>query len=146
MLENLKNQLEPYLNILGSNQWLQALVVLILTFVIAWILDRFILTFLRKLTIATSFELDDQLLDLLHRPAHASVIMLGIALVISLLQFDPSINFVIYSTLQSIAFAIWAAFIIRAIRLFLRHLSRLEDHVSILHSQTLSLFENIATL
>jgi MscS family membrane protein len=146
MLEKLKAQLEPYLNILGSNQWLQALVVLILMFFIAWILDRYILALLRKLTIATRFELDNQLLDLLHKPIHASVIMLGIALAASLLQFDPSINFVVYSTLQSIAFIIWAAFIMRAIRLFLRHVSRLDHHVSILHSQTLPLFENIANI
>ncbi len=146
MLGDLQVSLKPYLGYFGENGWIQAIVVIVASFVIAWVFNGFIIKILKKVASKTSFNIDDHLIELLHRPIHTSVILLGLALATNLMDIGDQFNFVIFSTLQSIAYFVWTLLFLRVTRAVLRHFSQNEKHLSVLHPQTLPLFLNIANI
>ena len=90
MLNELQAWLRPYLGVVGENKWLQALLVMVCSLLLAWIFVRFVSSSLHKLAGRTRFRIDDHLITNLHSPVHTSVLLLGTALALNLLQFsDP---------------------------------------------------------
>ena len=146
MLNELQMWLGPYLSLFGDNPWLQALVVMLASLLIAWIFNRFIITTLKKIAARTNITIDNQLLDLLHSPIHTSVILLGLALATNLVDIPDSLDSIIFSTLLTIAYLVWSIFLIRLTRSVLKHVSQNDRHLKVLHTQTLPLFENIANI
>lgn len=146
MLSDLQNSIRPYLGYFGDNQWLRALVIVLASFLIAWIFKRFIITTLRRLTAKTKTTIDDHLIDLLHNPIYISVILLGFALAINILNLADAAEFIAFSVLKTIALIIWSLLLLRATRLVLRHIALNDSRINMLHSKTLPLFENIANI
>jgi small-conductance mechanosensitive channel len=146
MLNTLLSWLAPYLDFLGDHPWLKAAFVALAFLLLAWVFDHFVSATLRKLTARTRFKLDDQIFDHLHGPIYFSVILLGVALAVNLLQLAESIEFIIFSSLQTIAYLVWTLFLMRVIRSLLRAVATNDQHLPVLHPQTLPLFENIALI
>ncbi|MCP4983105.1 MAG: mechanosensitive ion channel family protein [Gammaproteobacteria bacterium] len=146
MLNNLQSWLAPYLALLGDHPWLKALSVVMVFLVLAWIFDHFISATLRKLAARTRFNFDDQLIDHLHSPVYFSVILLGTALAVNLLNIGDPYDRIIFSSLLTIAYVVWTVFLIRVIRSMLRVVAVNEQHLPVLHPQTLPLFENLALI
>ncbi len=146
MLGDLQNMLRPYLGYFSDYPWIQALVVITASFIVAWIFDRFVITLLRKLAARTRIEFDNRLIDLLHGPIYTSFILLGFALATIIVGIGDPFDLIVFSLLQTIAYIIWFILLLRITRLILRNVARDEQHVGILHLQTLPLFENIANI
>ena len=146
MLNQLQASLAPYLDLLGAYPWLQAVVVITVSLLLAWIFDRLACSVLRNLARRTRFEFDDHIIDYLHKPVYASVILLGLALAVNLLDFPERYDALAFSAIASIAYLIWMFFLLRMVRSLLRFLARDERHVTVLHPQTLPLFENLAMI
>lgn len=145
MLDDLQNTL-TYFGYFDDYPWMQALGMVAASILIAWIFDRFIISTLKRLAVKTKFEIDDRLIELLHGPIYSSIIILGLALAVHTLEPVEPFDFIIYSVLQSIAYLIWAVLILRVTKLVLGHVARSDRHISILHPQTLPLFENITNI
>ena len=145
MLDEIQNTLF-YFGYLNDYPWIQALTMVAASILIAWIFDRFIISTLKSIAIRTKFEIDNRLIELLHGPIYSSIIILGIALAVHTLEPVAPFDFIIYSSLQSIAYLIWAVLILRITRLVLGHVASSDRHISVLHPQTLPLFENIANI
>lgn len=146
MLGDLQNTLQPYLGYFGDHSWIQALIIIIVSFLIAWFFDHFIISALKKLTVKTLIEIDNRLIDMLHNPIYTSVLLLGIALATHRLAPPEPFDFIIFSSLQSIAYIVWTVLLLRVTRLVLGQIAKNDQHLSILHPQTLPLFENIANI
>jgi small-conductance mechanosensitive channel len=146
MLGDLLNTLRPYLGYFGDRVWIQALVIVIASLLIAWIFNRFVISMLKNLASKTQIRFDNQLIDLLHGPIYTSVILIGLALASNILDLGDVFEFVVFSSLQTIAYFVWTIFILRITKIVLRHIAQDERHIGILHSQTLPLFENIANI
>ncbi len=146
MLGELQNTLQPYLGFLGDHLWIQALVTIIASFIIAWIFDRFVITLFRKLASKTSIEFDNRLLELIHGPIYISFILLGFALAATIIEIGNPFDLFFFSALKTIAYIIWFTLLLRITRLILRNVAQDDQHVGILHLQTLPLFENIANI
>ncbi len=87
--------------------WIQALILVVGFILVAWIFDRFIISTLRRYTVSTRFEFDNRLVDMLHGPIYTSIIILGIALAVHRLGPAEPFDFIIYSSLESIAYLVW---------------------------------------
>ncbi len=144
MLNEAQNWLRPYLSLFGDSAWLQAGIVLFISLLLAWIFDRFINVMLGKLAARTQFDFDDHFIDHLHNPIFTSVILVGLALAVNLLKIKGPFDFIIFSTLLTIAYIVWTIFLIRVSRSVLRKIASNDQHIAVLHPQTLPLFENIA--
>jgi len=146
MLSDLLNTLRPYLSYFGDRVWIQALVILIASLLLAWIIDRFVISTLKNLASKTRISFDEQLIDLLHGPIYTSVILIGLGLATNILDLGEAFEFVVFSSLQTIAYFVWTIFILRVTKIVLRHIAQDERHIGVLHPQTLPLFENIANI
>ena len=146
MLSDLQTTLQPYLAYFGDNSWVQALVIVVFSFLIAWIFDRFIIRVIKNLARKTRISFDNQLIELLHGPIYTSVILLGLGLAANRLGLDDPYKFIVYSSLQSIAYVVWTVLLLRVTRLVLGHIAGNDRHINILHQKTLPLFENIANI
>jgi MscS family membrane protein len=143
MLNEAQNWLRPYLALFGDNAWFQAAIVILASLLVAWIFDRFISAALSNLVARTRFKFDDHLIDHLHNPVFTSVILIGAALAVNLLKIEGSFESIIFSVLLTIAYFVWTIFLIRVTRSVLRNIAGNDQHVAVLHPQTLPLFENI---
>ena len=146
MLAELQESLQPYLNYFGDRSWIQALVIIIASLFIAWIFNRFIIKLLNRLASKTSIEIDNRILDMFHGPIYTSVILLGLALAINRLGLGESFEYVVFSSLETIAYIVWTLLLLRLTRLVLGQIARNDRYIGILHPQTLPLFENIANI
>ena len=146
LLGDLQLSLKPYLGYFGENIWVQALVVLVVTFALARMSEYLMIATLKKIADKTSFQIDDQIIEWLHRPLHMSVILVGLALATNLMNFGDTVEFVIFSILKSIAYLIWTLVLLRITKAILRHVAQDDRHISVLHLQTLPLFLNIANI
>ena len=146
MLGDLQNTLQPYLGYFGDHPWVQALVTIVASFTIAWIFDRFVIRLFKKFASKTKIDFDNRVIELLHGPIYTSFILLGFALATKILGVSASFELLVFSILETIAYIIWFTFLLRLTRLVLRNVAQDEQHVGILHLQTLPLFENIANI
>lgn len=146
MIAELQNTLRPYLGYFGDHPWIQALVIIIASFLIAWIFNRFVVTLLKKMTAKTKIEFDNRLIDLLHGPIYISFILLGFALATRIFGVSEAFELIVFSVLETIAYIIWFTLLLRITRLILRNVARDDKHIGILHLQTLPLFENMANI
>ena len=146
MLGELLNTLRPYLGYFGDRVWIQALVIVIASLLIAWIFNRFVISTLKNLASKTRINFDNQLIELLQGPIYTSVILIGLALATNILKLGDTFEFVVFSGLQTVAYLVWTVFLLRVTKIVLRHVAQDQQHIGILHQQTLPLFENIANI
>ncbi len=145
MLNEWQEKLGPYLGLIGDNVWLQALVVVVVSLLVAWIIDRYVVTTLRKLFARTRMTFDDQVLAMLHGPVYITVLLVGLALATNLLALGAPYDGIVFSVLQSIALIVWTLFAIRLLQLLLRHFAQ-STRFRIIHAQTLPLFNNLVMI
>jgi len=146
VFEQLQTQITPLLTFFGDNPYVQALVVVLLSFVVAWIFNRVIITSLKKLAIKTRFEFDNHLIDLLHTPVYYSLLMLGFSSATLLLAPPETYQSITFSVIKSIALIVWSGFFLRISRVLLNQLARNENRLKVIHQQTLPLFLNIINI
>ncbi len=144
MINDWKSILETYLGYFGDNVFLQAAIVIFCSWLLAIILDRLIMTQVRKITDKTASLIDDQIIEFLHRPLRISIILIGLATATLLLKLSGVIQSNIFSILCTIAICIWAIFLMRISKLGLISFANNPNKIQVLNSKTLPLFENIA--
>ena len=137
----------PYLGVVGENKWLQALLVMVCSLLLAWVFVRFISSSLRNLAGRTRFRIDDHLITNLHSPIYTSVLLYWAWHWRSTCcRFPTHFDSIAFSILATIAYLVWTLFLLRMIRSVLLFIADNEDHVSVLHPQTLPLFQNLAMI
>jgi len=139
------DQIKPYLAWFGENVYLQACVILVSAYVIGKLINFFLGAVLHKLASKSQSDLDDQIIRLLRPPVFYSILIIASA-VAAKLVFSESIESVVVSLLETIAVVIWTVLTLRVSRLLIRASSRQANKFSLIHSQTLPLFENLAMM
>ena len=146
MLGDLQTWLEPYLGVFGSNAWLQAMVAVAGSLIVALIFNRVICGVLKKLAARTQFRVDDYLVDHLHRPIYITLVLVGFALAVNLLKFGEPFDGIVFSILLTIGYVIWTMFLIRATRALLGAMAGSALGPAVINPQTLPLFQNMALI
>ena len=148
LVTKLQIWLEPYLAFFGDNVWLQATVVIVGSLLVALIFDRVIAAALKNLISRTQFSFDEYLIDHLHRPIYFTLLLIGLALAVSLLQLQlgEALEQIIFSVLRTLVYIIWSLFLIRATRTLLGAIAASDRGPSAINPQTLPLFQNLALI
>jgi MscS family membrane protein len=146
MLEDLQAEFQPFLSFFGDYKLVQALVVVCISYIIAWILDRLVFSSLKKLTKKTSGELDNRLIHLVHQPLFQSVMLAGFAVAVLILEMPEGPEQILFSLLLTFTLLIWSVFAFKLTHILLRTMSADPERVHVLHSQTLPLFENLVVV
>ena len=79
-------------------------------------------------------------------PLFHSVMLVGFAVAVSILEFPEGLEQILFSLLLSFALLTWSVFAFKLTRIVLRTMSADSERVHVLHAQTLPLFENLAVV
>ncbi len=142
-MEYSKEQLLDALVKIAPNPYLQAILIFILFLGLAKILDVVITRIIRKWIERTSFQLDDKILDIFHKPVFLSIIFLGLALSTERLAFQEMIHFVTLGVLKTLAIFYWAIAAAKTLQLLLNFFSHDDSRFKLVQDRTLPLFNNL---
>ena len=131
---------------LATDLRFQAFVLVVLSVVVAkvadWIISRMITRWARK----TTTDLDDRIVEMLHRPLFLFVLLGGLALAADLLSLEGGIQRITFGALGTMAVLIGFGLAMRVSRLTLETLSRHRDRFLFVQERTLPMFRNLSNV
>lgn len=134
LIESLNISKSPYVNAIVS----------ILVFIgIAKVVDLFVDKVLRKFTRFTKSDIDDRIIDIIHRPIYLTIILIGCVLAVVYLKFSSEVIFYTNNTLYSIISIIWAVTIIKLSNAFIKKAVYRVSDVTGLSKEISPLIENV---
>ena len=144
-LENFLSQFGAFNN-LAADPRFQALIVVVLSFVVAkiadWVISRLITRWAQK----TTTDLDDRIVEMLHRPLFLLVLLGGMWVAVDLLSLQGVMQRVTFGILGTLAVFIGLGLAGRVSRLALETLSQQVDRFRFIDEQTLPLFRNLSNV
>ena len=144
MLDDLQKTVETYLGFFGDNIFMQAVIVIICSWILAIIFDRVVIAKAKIIVGNTNSEMGSLIVKFLHRPLFFTILLIGLASATLLLKVSDNFQAIIFSVLSTIAIFVWTQFSLRISKLGLMSFAKNPDKVDVLNSKTLPLFENIA--
>jgi small-conductance mechanosensitive channel len=131
---------------IAPNRYLQAVLIFVLFVLVAKIVDMIMTRFIKRLLKKTKFTLDDQILDIFHRPIFVSILLLGLAVATDRLDFSQTVHFVTLSGLKTVAIFLWAKAAARFLQLIIELVSRDDSRFALIQHRTLPLFNNLLVI
>ncbi len=126
--------------------WVRAVEVVVFAMLVARLADLLTSRLLLRLALRTNTDLDNQLVELMHRPVFISVILVGMQVAVKILEMSSGVEHVLIALIQSAAIFVWAGAGFKLTSTTLSGLSRLADRVTWLETRTLPLFDNLSKI
>lgn len=140
-MQEIFSKIESWVQLLGPNRYVQAIALAVAFIVIGKIADFFISRVVARIADRSSTTVDDDLVDLLHKPVFVSFVLLGLALATDRLSLPDAPAFLTQGILKTIAIIIWYNFFRHLARILLGALSRRKN--SGLHASMVPLADNV---
>lgn len=132
---------EEFIRHLKTNRYLVALIITVASFIVAAMVDLIIARVILRLTRKTRTDLDDKIIETLHKPLFISVVLGGAAYAIRYLKPSQTVLMVADTILLTTGVLLWASASIRIGKLVLQILSEKASEKRIVQPRTLPLFE-----
>lgn len=146
ILDILSDKLLPLFYLLDSYRWLQAAVIVLLSWLLALIVDRIISRVIGRWTSRTRNTFDDNLIEILHRPMRLSIILVGLGVATLWLKMPSAPAFVTLAIVKSIGIFVWIQFSMQFARMLIGYLSNQEHSFNIVQPRTRPLLINLAVI
>ena len=146
MLEQFQTRITPFLTLLGDSLIMQASMVIIISFLVASIFKYIVISGLKKLITRSQFNWGNGLLDLLHKPIYYSVLLLGLASALLIVQPLDMYFYIASSIIKSLGLLIWTIFMLKASSIFLKGAAVHPVRFSSFNHKTLPLFQNVINI
>jgi len=134
--------LEP----ISGTPWVQALIVVCTSIVLAKLLDLTCTGLLRVVSRRTTNLVDDKLIGLLHKPVMQTVVLYGLLVAAVFLDPDPNVQRLTGRVVVTAVIMIWVLFCLRASRVVLLAASREDARFRLIETRTFPLFSNLAAV
>ncbi len=141
-----KRQLFEALAEIAPDPYVQGIMLIILFGLLAKIMDLVITRILKKWAEKTNFSLDDQIIDIFHRPVFFTIIFFGLALAAEKFGFSQGADFIITSLLKTMAIFLWSLGLAKFLKILCNLASQDENRMKIIQVRTLPLFNNLLVL
>ena len=133
--------IEEFLLVLGNNPYIQALSVVLVSLVLARLADCLLTRGLTRLTKKTASEIDDQILGMIHKPIYYSVLAIGLAIAVTLVELPAPFNFIGFGLIKTLVVLVWLILGIRLILLILDWMTLHPERFHIVQPDTKPLFD-----
>ncbi|MCP3849125.1 MAG: mechanosensitive ion channel family protein [Gammaproteobacteria bacterium] len=144
LLYGLGNWLKPYMELVGENIYLQSLIILLISLLVAQLSSYLITKVVLRFALNTKTNLDNQVVNILHAPIFYTVILLGTGAAINWLDLPPFVLDLTVSTVATLSIFIWSLFLIRFSRIIIISLAYRTNNTSLVRLETLPLFLNLS--
>ena len=135
-----------WLNWLGPNAWLQAVIVIVVGLLLAWVAERLIVATIGGLVHRTRTDIDDQIVEALRKPIFISIFFVALAVATFRLELSETLTTVTLAILATTAILIWLGFAMRLAKQILIILSHAQNRYGFIQPSTLPLFDNSAKI
>jgi len=136
----------PVIELVGDNNYLQALTAIIVAFAVANIASFIISKIIGAITSRTNSSLDDTITRLLRFPVYWTVIQIGLLVALALLHLPDTATTVIRNIIVSVLILVWSIFGSRTLRAIIQAVSARAKATSLIRPQTTPLFNNVASV
>jgi len=143
---NLKMDFNSLVNTLNNNKILLALVYVVLSFLFAFIIDQIFIRIFRTIVKKSKTSLDDQIVEVLHKPLYYSILLFGLSLSIKLLNPSDLLIFYIDGFFKTIIIIVWSTSIYKSFIILIDWLSRKRNSFAFIQLKTIPLFENLGKI
>lgn len=121
---------------------IEALIIIIVFAILARIVDRVLSGTVRRLAERSETDIDDKLIDILHRPIFSTVALVGLILATLRLQLPSGVEDTTVTVIQTILVIVWIMFALRFVRLLLGSMKRQDDRFGLVQQTTEPLLAN----
>jgi small-conductance mechanosensitive channel len=137
LVESLNISTSPYIN---------ALLSILVFIVIAKIADLFVDKILRKFTRFTKSDMDDKILNVVHRPVYFTIVLIGIILAIAYLKPHQNVIFYVDGIIYSVMAVIWTITVIKISNIVIENSIYRVSDITGLSKDILPLIENVSKI
>ena len=131
---------------LAADPRFQALVLVVLSVVVAKVADLVISRMITRWARKTTTDLDDRIVEMLHRPLFLFVLLGGLTLAADLLALEGGIKTITFGVLGTMAILIGSGLAMRVSRLVLETLGQHRDRFQFVDERTLPMFRNLSNV
>lgn len=121
--------------------WVQALIITLGAALAGLIFDKIVARFLLLLTAKTKTDIDDRIVETLHKPIFWTVTLIGAAWAIKVLGPSPTVYFVLFGIIKTVAVLVWTSAILKIGTIFLSWIAAKEGKTGVVQPRTLPLFD-----
>jgi MscS family membrane protein len=93
---------------MNESKVLGGIIIVVAFAVLAWLVDLIVNRVLTRLVRKSKFRLDDQILQILHRPVWLSIVLVGAITAVQWISPRPPFPFILTAALKSLLVLIWA--------------------------------------
>lgn len=143
VVEYLSQKLMPLLSVLGPHPVVQAIVIIVIFWLLSILLDKIVCGVFSKWAKKTTNTLDDHVVDIIHRPLRMVVILIGLGIATLWLEMSEKAETTTLAALKTIAVIVWLQFLIKFTRLLISYLSK-QTRFNFVQTSTAPLLNNLS--
>lgn len=142
---DLITRVQHFSELIGPNVYLQAAIIALTFIVIGKIADWIFSGIIGRVTKKSANVIDDQFIELIHRPIFLSFVLMGLYLATIRIGMPDAPEFITIGILKTIAIFIWSSTVSRLMTLAVRVFSR-SNSAKLAQSGMLSLLHNVSKI
>ena len=138
--------LERFLQLFGDNAYAHAAVLVVTSLLLAALVDLLVSRLVKRWAKKSRTDLDDRLVDNLHRPLFLTVLLFGLVLALGQLPLREGVVLFLTRFLKTLVLLSWAGFAFKGSAILLELFSHAEQRFAAIQPRTLPLFDNITKI
>jgi len=131
---------------LNNNKPLLALVYIFISFIAAFVIDQIFIRVFRTIVKKSQTSLDDEIIEVLHKPLYYSILFFGLNISIKLLDLPEMVIFSVAGGLKTLIIIMWSFALFRAFIILIEWFSKRTDKLPFIQAKTIPLFENLGKI
>lgn len=135
------DQLREVFSYVEANRHIQAIGVVLISVVIAKISDLFIVHGVSHFTRYTKTDVDDKIIQSLHKPIFRTLLLLGLGIALKIEAIPDPWSLYIFGSIQTLLILIWTFLIIHIVSLVFLSMAEHPDRFQLVQPATLPVFE-----
>ena len=137
-----------FLDFLSKYPIVYFLILILFSFLAAKIIDIVFIRFLVKITAKTATNIDDKIVDYIHKPVYYSLLFIGFRYSFIIINDNLNANllFVFTAILKSVAVFLWSFAFFKIFVLLVKTYSSKSSNSKLINSKLLPLFDNIGKI
>ena len=139
-------QFEIIMKFISQYEILLFLVYLILSFILASIIDAIFIKILKKLVQKTKTNLDDKLIEILHPAIYYTILFIGFNIALNSISMPDKINSIFNSLIKSFIVIYWSIGLSKSFMTIIKWASNKDQDRGLIKKKTLPLFDNLGKI
>jgi small-conductance mechanosensitive channel len=138
--------LDEFLQLFGDNLYVHAAVLVVFALLAAKLVDLVVSRLVARWAKKSRTDIDDRLVENLHKPLFLSVLLFGLALALDRIPLRESVIVFLTRSLKTMVLIVWAGFAFKGCSILLDLFGQMERRFAAVQPRTVPLFNNVTKI